>query len=348
MNILLFTAMSNYIFLFYQNCCIYEKRAVSNLVSSFILSVSSVVLSIVLIRVYKSETRYLGRVYGSFIPHIVLAIVVWFILFKKNPVFLKKEYCKYAFWLGFPIVFNGLAQNILSQSDRVMMQYMQVNDSEIGIYSFFYSFVMILNIFLNALNNSWCPFYYDNLDKKDWTSLRKKSKNYIELFTVLSVGFVLLSREVAYLMADSTYWSGMQIMPVLVISVYFIFMYQFAVNFEYFHKKTKEIALGTIIAGLVNIGLNTLWIPMWGMYGAALATTLAYVILFMMHYIIVKSMKEYVWGICLLDFVPGLGAVMISIVLFWLLDKLWIVRWGIGALLGAWELFRIIKRKTIF
>lgn len=51
------------------------------------------------------------------------------------------------------------------------------------------------------------------------------------------------------------------IIPVLSFVVYFTFMYQFPVNFEFFHKKTKIIAIGTVGAGLLNIILKAIMIP---------------------------------------------------------------------------------------
>ena len=90
---LLMTAMSNYLISFYQNCCIYEKRAVANFIASLFLSLITVMLSIILIFRCSSDERYLGRIYGSTIPHVLLAVIMWIVLFKKKPTFLKKEYC---------------------------------------------------------------------------------------------------------------------------------------------------------------------------------------------------------------------------------------------------------------
>ena len=35
-------------------------------------------------------------------------------------------------------------------------------------------------------------------------------------------------------------------------------------------------------------------------------------------------------------------------VLFYVLENQWYIRWPLGALLGAFELYRIIKRKSVF
>ena len=206
----------------------------------------------------------------------------------------------------------------------------------------------MLSTVLGALNNSWCPFYYDDVSEEKWSVLDKKCRNYIELFTVLGIGFLLLSREVSYLIADESYWSGINVIPILSFAVYFTFMYQLPVNFEFFHKKTKIIAIGTVGAGILNIILNAIMIPVWGMYGAAIATALSYLALFFAHFFIVSHMKEHPYHLKMTVFIPGVIGMFVGSVLFYVLSPWWYVRWGLGLTLGCFELYRIYKRKSIF
>ena len=342
------TAFAHYIVNFAQMSFIYEKKAGSNFILSVSVSVISVLFSIFLIYRAGTETRYLGRIYGVAITYFLAAIIVWLLLFLRKPTGINKEYLKYGIIVGFPIVFHSLSQQILGQSDRVMMQMFGIATAEIGIYSLFYTLSSVLSTVLGALNNSWCPFYYDDVSDEKWDVLNKKCRNYIELFTVLGIGFLLLSREVSYLMADESYWSGINIIPILSFAVYFTFMYQFPVNFEFFHKKTKIIAIGTVGAGILNIILNAIMIPMWGMYGAAIATALSYLALFFAHFFIVTHMKEHPYHLKMTVFIPGVIGMLVGAVLFYALSPWWYVRWGLGLALGCFELYRIYKRRSIF
>jgi len=125
-------------------------------------------------------------------------------------------------------------------------------------------------------------------------------------------------------------------------------MYQFPVNFEFFHKKTNIIAIGTIGSGILNIVLNFIMIPILGMYGAAIATALSYGVLFLAHYGIVKNMKEHPFHLNITTFVPGLSVVFAVSILFYVLKKMWYIRWSLGVIFDIYELIRIYKRKTIF
>lgn len=346
--LLLFTALGHFVVNFSQMVFIYEKRADLNFVLSVTLSGATVILSLILIFYSQADMKYMGRIIGIATPYMIAAILLFFCLFFKNPTGLHKEYCTYALLMGLPIVFHSLSQNILSQANRVMMQNMQISNTDIGIYSLFYSFTAVLSTILNALNNSWCPFYYDDLHSQNWGVLKDKCRNYIELFSVLTAGFLLVSREFTYFLANQEYWSGIPMIPILVLAVYFTFMYQFPVNFEFFHRKTHIIALGTCVAAVTNIILNLLLIPKFGMYGASIATVISYGLLFAAHYIIVTYVYDIQYHLKISVFFPGLMSVFIAILLFYLISDLWVLRWGMGILLGIYEILKIKRRKSIF
>lgn len=342
------SALAYHLIEFAKSSFIYEKKAQKNFMLSVSLAILTVVLSFLFLKFAWLGEKYLARVYGDTLPYLIVALLVIVFVFKEAPPRYNKVYWKYCFIMGVPIVFHGLSQDILKQSDRIMMQHMGYAGVDVGVYSFFCTYTAIVNVVLTALNTTWCPFYYDDLKEKAYERLKIKSINYLELFTVIASGFLLVSREICYFFSSSEYWTGMNVIPLLVIGIYFIFMYQFPVNFEFYNKKTKIIASGTFSAAVVNFILNMLLIPGFGMYGAALATAISYGLLFAAHYFIASHMKAMNFHMRLGNFLPGLITVHIFVVLFYVLGDVWIIRWGMGILLGIFELARIIKRKNIF
>ncbi len=345
---MLLYALSNYVTSFAQSVFIYEKKPIHNFILALLLTLSTIIFSLVLVLNIEKNKRYEGRIIGMAVPHILVSVVLFIYIFHKQKCGLKIEYAKFALSIGIPTVFHLLSGLVLAQSDRLMMKYMGICGTEIGIYSAFYSFSAIMATILNALSHSWTPFYFDYIDKEDWNNTSKKCNNYIEIFTVLTCGFILLSREVGILYAGKEYLSGIDIIPILVSAIYFTFMYQFFVNYELFFKKAKFIAMGTISTALLNIFLNSIFIPNWGMYGASVATSVSYFVLFVAHYIISKNLKGNEIRLKLSIFLPGLSLVFIAIVLFYLLQDYLIIRWAMGVCLGLMEVYRLYKRRTIF
>ncbi len=342
------SALAYHLVEFAKNAYIYEKRAQKNFILSVSLAILTVIFSFVFLKVGYFKEKYLARVYGDLLPYLAIATAIVALTLKKVPPRYNSEYWKYCVMMGVPIVFHGLSQDILKQSDRIMMQKMGYAGIDVGIYSFFCTYTAIVNVVLTALNTTWCPFYYDDLNEKAFDKLKIKCKNYLELFTVVACGFLLVSREVCYIFANSEYWSGMGVIPPLLVGIYFIFLYQFPVNFEFYHKKTKIIAIGTFSAAVINIVLNTILIPNFGMYGAALATSVSYGLLFLAHYLISTHMKEMKFHIDFRTFLPGIAIVGVFAILFYAIDGLWILRWFLGVSMGIIELRRIISRKRIF
>lgn len=345
---LFLTALAQFVVNFVSGTMTYEKKAKTNCLLSVLVAVLTIGLSLFLTTVFQRENLYLSRVYGTLIPTLLVAVILWLVYFLPHPSGLVKEYCKFGLMVGSPLILHSLSQNVLSQSNRVMMQYMGVDAASIGIYSFFFSFTNIVMVLLTALNTSWCPFYFDDLSRQRFDVIRQKSKNYVEIFTTLACGFLLLSREVTYLFANSEYWSGMPMIPLLVAAIYATFIYQFAVNFELFNQKTTIVATSTLGASLLNVLLNLLLIPKWGIYGAALTTMLSYVGLVIVHYIAANRIKAMRFHARIRDFLPGLLALGIVTVLFYVLADFWWIRWLLGAALGVRLLLKIMKRKSIF
>ena len=151
--------------------------------------------------------------------------------------------------------------------------------------------------------------------------------------------------EVIKIFTDSEYWGGTPLIYIVIMGYYFVYLYTFPANFQFYSKQTKFIAMGTITAALVNIGLNFVFIQYIGMYGAALATLISYIVLFSMHFMIVKFKFKHK------DFpfiynIYGIAAAAAAWGLSYLLLDYFIIRWMIILVIIAFcggALFKIVK-----
>ncbi|MDR1753715.1 MAG: oligosaccharide flippase family protein [Eubacterium sp.] len=329
---------------------IFYKDAHKNLIISLLTSIMSILLSILFIfNIPNVNDRYIGKILGGLLPGAVIAIYFIIVIFKEGKVFYNKEFWKFCLPLSIPIIPHILSHVIISQSDRIMIQKLIENsDYQIGIYSFAYNFATILNTIYSALNNAWVSFYYGALKEKKIDLLNKKLINYLLLFTTLTAGFILLSPEVIKVFANKNYWVAMDFIPLLCLGFYFVFLYSFPVNFEFYMKSTKMIALGSIIAALINIGFNFLFIFPFGVYGAIIATVISCAFLFLFHFMFSRFKFKSKFHYKLKVFLPFMLFVILIIPLFYLLKDYWILRWGIGAALGVFILLRTLKNKSIF
>ncbi|HCI64795.1 MAG TPA: hypothetical protein DFH97_07325 [Clostridiales bacterium] len=199
-----------------------------------------------------------------------------------------------------------------------------------------------------ALNNTWCPFFFDEFKQGKLDAVLGKSRNFLEVFTVLSCGFLLLAPEVYHVYVPSAYWDATKLIPLFVAGYYLNFLCTFPVNFEYYHKKPKVTAGVTIASSLVNVVLNYLFILKIGMAGAAVATLISHGVQLALHYGYCRFLlgrKDYPFPVKLWLSYTLIFAAVAALVL--LTPNLWLPRWSGGAVIGIFELLRIRRRKVL-
>ena len=330
---------------FYSEKLIQEKAVEKNGVISFFIAMVTAGLSVMLVRCMTSE-RYIGRIYGAVIPMVIVGIIEIILIYKKGKLFVERSYWKYCLALTFPLIFHGVSGMILSLSDRIMLTKM-ARDEITGVYGVAYALAAILNTIWMAFNSSWTPFYYEFRKENNYKEIIKKSNNYMLVFTIITCGFILCMPEVFKIMAPENYWSGLKLLPLIVLAYYFCFLYSFQVNFEFYYEKTKLISVGTILAAVINLLLNYWMIPKLLGLGAAIATTISFLFLFLFHYInaayIMNEKYEHRMSFLLKGLLPVTGL----LILYYYTMDYWLVRWIAAGILGMMLTYRFIVRREI-
>ena len=344
--IALIHGLGSYIVSFESDINIYELRAKRNLVLNLTQSILTLLLSCILITALPTTVNYYGRIIGQAVVLFGLAIFIMLKVFIKGRRFYDARFWGFTLPLTIPMVVQGLAADILSQSDRVMIQFMR-NNSEVGIYSLAASFSGTIYLLWGALNNSWLAFYYDYYRLDKIYEIYKSAKNYIELFTVLTCGFILLSKEVYQVFADPSFWLGTDIIPLYALGNYFVFLNSFPYNYNFYNKKTFQLAFVTVSSAGLNLVLNWFLIAKWGMFGAVVSTVVSYFYQFIANQLYANFYAKCEYHFSSIKLFIPTCAVFVSIGLS-LSGINGLIRWGIGAMIGVAELYRIVKRQTIF
>lgn len=345
--LMLFQSFGNFCVHFLNNKFTYEFKADKNMYVAVGIALSTLILSVILIQLMPPEINYYGRILAIAITYGGMGVAVCSHVLYKGRTFYNREYWKLALTLALPVVFYRLSDLLLGQCDRVMLQRI-MNESMVGQYSLAYAFGGIIFTIFEALNHSWIPFYFEDMKLGRKERMQSQAKNFLETYTVLAVGFILLAPEVYHIFASREFWAGTALIPIFVTSYYLNFLCTFPINYEYFHKKTKAVAAVTVSISVLNIGLNYVLITNIGVAGAALATAVAHGIQLAGHYIYVRYVMkkgDYPFGIRLWAKYAVVFFAMVALV--YLTENLWLLRWALGAVIGLWELWRIKKRKVL-
>ena len=325
----------------------YEMKAKNNLLISLAIAIANFGLSYLLIKILHSRYLYTGRILGMALPYIIAGILIMMYIFKKGKTLFNKKYWKFCLPLCLPLIFHGISGIICSSSDRIMIQKM-IGLTAVGIYALAYNFSSIMESIWGALRNSWDPFFFEYVKSNQLDILKNKSKNYIRLYTCLTIGFILLTPEVFKIFGSAEYQEGTVIIPVIVISCYATFVYSFAANYEFCFKRTDIIAIGSSIAGVANIGLNLVLINSIGYLGAAIATMLSNILLAIVHIIFAKRLVKDKWVYDFKMFIPAGIGIIAAVLLFYMCYDWWVIRWLYAVVVGVYLMAKIYITKKIF
>lgn len=325
----------------------YEYRAGKNMALSLTVSLTTIVLSLLLVLNMPQEIRYYGRIIAVAGTYGVIGIPVCLMILLKGKRVYDREFWRFCIVLAIPAVFHNLSDLILGQSDQVMLRHF-TDTATVGHYSYAWNFSNILFVLFGALNRTWCPFFFDEMKEGRRDAMLTKSKNFLELFTILACGFILLAPEVYHVYADRSFWPSTDVIPLFIISYFLNFLCTFPVNFEYYHRQTKVVAAVTIFSSLLNVVLNYFLIQSMGMMGAALATAISHGVQLLLHHLYCAFMLgrgDYPFPARFWWIYPICFGIVVAVV--YLTGSLWLPRWAFGAVLGIWELLRIRKRRVL-
>lgn len=186
-------------------------------------------------------------------------------------------------FFAIPLIPHYLAQHVMSGADRIMISNM-VSSSDAGIYNVVATISMISVIFWNAINASLIPYTYDKVNNKDYMPLNSLIKLLLIFYGVICISVVLIAPEVLEILAPKEYYKGVYAVPPIAGVAFLNALYNIYANIEFYHKKAKSITIATIVAAIVNIGLNALLIPHFSFIGAAYTTLVSNIVLLIMHY----------------------------------------------------------------
>lgn len=189
---------------------------------------------------------------------------------------------KRAFLYSLPLVPHFLSHWVLSAADRVLLERM-VPLSEVGVYNVGYKIGAAMSFIAASGNNAIIPLY-GNLDIKDSENISKVARvftYYLCVVLFIGVCISLFGEELVIIATPREYHSAGGIIPLVVLGYSFMAIYYSPTNILTITlEKSKVVGIATIVGAISNVILNIIFIPIIGIYGAAITTSTTYAIMF--------------------------------------------------------------------
>ena len=231
---------------------------------------------------------FISLLISSALTFLVMINFYFKIQYKIDFILLKKM-LKYSM----PILLAGLAYSVNESFDKILLDYLNVEKAQIGMYAACYKLALFITLFSTAFKLGIEPFIFSSAQN---SSAEKIYALILEIFVIFG-SFILLVVVVFIdvlkflFIGDSAYWEALYIVPVILLANLFLGIYQ---NLSVWYKVSDNTRYGaylSLFGALVTITFNLLLIPTMSYIGSAWATLFCYGSMCVVSYVL--SRKYY-------------------------------------------------------
>ena len=246
--------------------------------------------------VINAEDKVTARILGLALVELIAYFALFVVQIRRGKKFFHAGFWRYAILFNLPLIPHYLSQTVLNSADRIMIKDM-IGEAESGIYSLAYSISMIMTLFNTALSQTISPWIYQKIKDKRIGDISQIAYATLALIAVVNILLIAFAPEVVSIFAPESYYDAIWIMPPVAMSVYFMFAYDLFAKFEFYFEKTKFIMAASIVAAILNIILNYIFIKIFGYYAAGYTTLFCYIIYTVGHYCFMRRVcRRYLDG----------------------------------------------------
>lgn len=276
--IIIFSCLNTILLNYFRTFLEMKKYSVFSLIQIYL---GVIIVSYFAIAGYKVFTAVLGLLIANLIAFLIMA---FFIISEIGVKIPKYEHLREYLDFGLPTIPSNLSYWIVDSSDRYIVGIL-LGTTFVGYYAPGYALgniiIMILAPF-SLLLPSVLPKYYEEKNTEKLNVFLKYSLKYFLLIAIpASFGLSLLSKPILMILTTPEIAvNGYLITPFVALSALLFGVYGIVGNIIMLEKKTKILGLIWIIAAILNLVLNMLFVPYFGIVGAAAVTLIAYVLAF--------------------------------------------------------------------
>lgn len=262
-------------------------------VSSVYSSIITICLNIWFLAIFHwGLTGYfLANIIGPLFQSIYLVIkakVIQDINFKNRYKTETKEMIDYSR----PLIANSIAWWVNNVSDRYVVVFF-CGLAENGIYSVASKIPSIINIFQTIFNQAWTLSAVKDFDSEDKDGFFTNTyKAYNCMLVIACSAIIVFDKFLAEFLYAKDFFIAWMYVPWLTIAILFGALSGYIGGLFAAVKDSKIFAKSTVYGAVTNIVLNLIFTPVIGAMGAAIATTVSYMEVWLFRY---WHLKKYMY-----------------------------------------------------
>lgn len=216
-----------------------------------------------------------------------------------------------------PLGLSGIAMFIIHFGDRfIIPQFRPLSD--LGIYSIAYKIGMLISVVHGSFQNYWSAQIYQIAKRHDADSVVARSFSYLMLIlSFCGLGLIVAAKPTLRILTVPAFWDAALLVPIIVAAYFARAVGDFyRCVFLVEGRPGYDAACNWIGAGVCLAGYFA-FIPHWGIWGAAVATLIAFLVIGIVSVIWAHQLKPFpieagrLWKIAIAAAVP-LGAYFLA------------------------------------
>lgn len=242
-----------------------------------VFSIGTLVLDLVLslLLVVALGQGYEGRLIGSHAALFIFSTFGAYLLHRKGLLGtrLGKAEIGEIIRFGLPLLPHALGGVSLALANRYLIGKF-LGSGAVGVYSVAYQVASVMLLAGTSINQAWSVYLFRLLSDGAVRNRQAIRRLMLSMFALLVICcFVLfVTRDFLFAILTTTAFDESKIhFNLLLLSFFFQSVYFLFVNFDFYEERSGSIGVTTLFAALINIVLNLLLIPFFGLQGATFA-----------------------------------------------------------------------------
>lgn len=205
---------------------------------------------------------------------------------------------------------NSFMWWIMNSSDRIMVSSM-IGISANGIYAVSYKLPTLVSTLTMIFNQAWSYSAIKEegtIDESEYSN--KVFKVLIGTVMLIGIGLLTFAKPFLSLYVSKDYYTAWKYIPFLTIGCVYLTMATFMATSYTVHKDSFGYLFSGMFGAIFNIAMNFVLIPLVGVYGAAVATCISYILVFIFR--LFHTRKYIRYNIINREFIVGSVVLVLS------------------------------------
>ena len=227
-----------------------------------------------------------GYVLSVVVADLVMTLVVFFgarlykyVSFKE----IKKDTVKGMLKFSIPYIPTTMMWLVTSASDRYIVTYFS-GSQENGLYAAAYKLPTVLLLVCGVFIEAWQFSVVKDADERERSSFFSSVfRNYMGVMFMGGSCIIAGATVFTKLLLDDSYYASWKYVPILVIAMTFSSLVSFLGSVYFLEKKSLMSMVTSMAGAFINVILNFMLIPEHGAMGAAVATMISYMAVYVIR-----------------------------------------------------------------